>query len=126
MKTAYGDITPFATKDGSELRELMHPSAHAVRNQSLAEAIVHPGQTTRLHRHRRSEELYHITGGRGMMTLGEEKFEVVAGDTVCIMPGTPHCIENTGAGPLRILCCCAPPYAHADTELLEPPSGDEA
>jgi mannose-6-phosphate isomerase-like protein (cupin superfamily) len=34
-------------------------------------------------------------------------------------PGTPHCIEALGEAPLRILCCCAPAYAHEDTELLE-------
>jgi len=96
----------------------MHPSEHDNRNQSLAEAIVSPGQTTALHRHRWSEELYHITAGRGRMTLGNRNFEVGPGDTVCIPPGTAHCIENTGTGPLRILCCCAPPYSHNDTELL--------
>jgi mannose-6-phosphate isomerase-like protein (cupin superfamily) len=126
MKTAYRDIQPFTTRDGSEIRELMHPAQHGNRAQSLAEAIIHPGQTTRLHRHRRSEELYHITAGTGRMALGQETFDVGPGDTVCIPPGTPHCIENTGTGPLRILCCCAPPYAHDDTELLELPSGDEA
>jgi mannose-6-phosphate isomerase-like protein (cupin superfamily) len=43
---------------------------------------------------------------------------VVAGDTVLIPPGTPHRIENTGTGELKILCACAPAYAHGDTELL--------
>jgi mannose-6-phosphate isomerase-like protein (cupin superfamily) len=118
MKTAYDQIRPYPTRDGSEIRELMHPARHAARHQSLAEAIVAPGETTALHRHRMSEELYHITAGRGLMTLGSERFEVVPGDTVCIAPGTPHCIENNGTRPLRILCCCAPPYAHDDTELL--------
>jgi mannose-6-phosphate isomerase-like protein (cupin superfamily) len=53
------------------------------------------------------------------MTLGERVFEVHAGDTVCIPPGTPHRIRNTGAGSLRILCCCSPAYSHEDTELLQ-------
>jgi mannose-6-phosphate isomerase-like protein (cupin superfamily) len=119
MKTEYARITAFATKDGSEIRELMHPATHAVRHQSLAEAIVAPGQTTALHRHEKSEELYHITAGLGRMTLGTQSFGVAPGDTICIPPGTPHCIENIDTGPLRILCCCAPPYAHDDTELLQ-------
>ena len=118
MKTGYRDIAPYPTKDGSTIRELMHPAQHCNRNQSLAEAIVAPGITTALHRHRKSEELYHITAGTGRMTLGNESFDVVPGDTVCIPPGTPHCIANTGSEALRILCCCAPPYAHDDTELL--------
>ncbi len=118
MKTEYAHVTAFVTKDGSEIRELMHPAQHDNRNQSLAEAIVAPGQTTRLHWHGQSEELYHITAGHGRMTLGEQQFDVGPGQTICIPPGTPHCIANTGTELLRILCCCAPPYAHDDTELL--------
>lgn len=118
MKTIYRDAAPFFTKDGSEIRELMHPARHCSRNQSLAEAIVAPGQTTV--RHRSSEELYHITVGRGQMTLGDRNFEVGPGDTVCIPPGTLHCITNIGPTPLHILCACSPAYSHDDTELLEP------
>jgi len=117
-RTHYSDIPAFVTKDGSLIRELMHPSQHASRRQSLAEAIVHAGKRTALHRHAQSEELYHITAGEGLMILGDETFQVRAGDTICINPGTPHCIENTGSGDLRILCSCSPAYRHDDTEIL--------
>jgi mannose-6-phosphate isomerase-like protein (cupin superfamily) len=119
MRSSYGEVQPFVTKDGSEIRELMHPAVHGNRAQSLAEATVAPGQRTTLHRHRRTEEIYHFSAGAGVMTLGTDRFAVRAGDTVCIPPGTAHCVENTGTGPLRILCACTPAYAHADTELLE-------
>ncbi len=119
MKSRDSEIEAFTTKDGSIIRELMHPSAHGNKNQSLAEAVVPAGTATQLHRHRRSEELYHVTAGEGRMTLGAETFPVKAGDTVCIPPGTPHKIVNTGAGDLKILCCCAPAYSHDDTELLD-------
>jgi mannose-6-phosphate isomerase-like protein (cupin superfamily) len=119
MKTAYRDIPAYVTKDGSEIRELLHPLLHGNRHQSLAEAIVPVGTRTKLHRHHRSEELYHITAGHGRMTLGNESLEVGAGDTVLIPPGTLHCIETLGDAALRILCCCSPAYAHDDTELVE-------
>lgn len=119
MRTRYADIRAFTTLDGSEIRELMHPAAQGNRNQSLAEAVVQPGQRTVLHRHHASEELYHITAGRGEMRLGEQCFVVQAGDTVLIPPGTAHCIRAEGSEALRILCCCSPAYADADTELLE-------
>lgn len=113
-------VPAYVTKDGSEIRELMHPAVHpGARAQSLAEATVFPGQRTLLHRHGVTEELYHITAGNGRMTLGNEQFNVAPGDTVLIPPGTAHCIENTGAVPLRLLCCCAPAYSHDDTEVLE-------
>lgn len=116
--TSRSDIPAYITKDGSQISELMHPSRHASQNQSLAEAIVPAGTSTRLHRHRQSEELYHITAGYGMMRLGEAEFAVKTGDTVCIAPGTAHGIQNTGKTNLVILCCCSPAYQHEDTELL--------
>jgi len=118
MKTSYSEVESYVTKDGCEIRELIHPSAHGNRNQSFAEATIAVGQKTRLHIHRTSEEIYHFSKGRGVMTLGSENFAVQAGDTVCIAPGAPHCVENTGAAPLRILCSCSPPYSHDDTQLL--------
>lgn len=119
IRTTYSGVSPYRTLDGSTVRELMHPAVHGNRNQSLAEAMVPPGMATALHLHRASEELYSILEGEGTMTLGAETFPVAAGDTVCIPPGTLHRVENTGAGALRILCCCAPAYSHDDTELLE-------
>lgn len=117
--TRYSQMTPYVTKDGSVIRELMHPQiTGGSRNQSLAEAVVLPGQATHLHKHRTSEELYFITRGEGRMTLGGRRFEVRTGDTVCIPPGTAHAIENTGAADLVILCSCAPAYSHGDTELI--------
>lgn len=118
MKTRYADVPAYVTRDGSEIRELLHPAHHGARNQSLAEAIVHPGQRTLLHRHAETEELYHVTAGSGVMTLGEEQFAVEVGDTVLIPPGTAHCIEAVGKESLHILCCCSPAYRHEDTELL--------
>ena len=118
MKTAYARIVAYATKDGSTIRELMHPAQHGSRNQSLAEAVVLLGAVTRRHRHRLTEELYHVTAGCGLMTLGDQTFAVTVGDTVLIPPGTPHCIAAVGAEPLHILCCCSPAYSHDDTELL--------
>lgn len=116
--THYADVPAYTTKDGSEIRELMHPTVHGNRLQSLAEALVPVGSTTLLHRHRHTEELYHITAGAGRMTLGDESFTVAMGDTVLIPPGTAHCIASIGDVPLRLLCCCSPPYSHEDTELL--------
>lgn len=70
MRQRYGEVTSYITKDEPEIRELMHPEVHGNRAQSLAEATVPPGTRTHLHRHAKTEELYHVTSGRGRMTLG--------------------------------------------------------
>lgn len=113
----HADVLAYVTRDGSEIRELMHPAVHGNMAQSLAEATVFPGRPTLLHRHHRTEELYHILEGKGLMRLGGEQLTVVPGDTICIPPGTAHNIASI-EGTLRFLCCCAPAYSHDDTELL--------
>lgn len=110
---------PLVAADGSSVRELAHPDWSSARGLSLAEATVAPGEATRLHRHRRSEEIYLFSAGGGRMTLAGAEFAVRAGDCVVIAPGTPHRLVNDGDEPLVLLCCCAPAYSEADTELLE-------
>lgn len=119
VRSSYRDAEPYLTKDGSTIRELMHPDHHDVTAQSLAEATVPVGVTTILHKHHQSEELYYILQGSGLMYLDAESFNVEVGDTICIKPGTPHRITNTGTSDLKVMCSCSPAYSHEDTELLE-------
>ena len=114
----YAEAEPYVTRDGSLIRELMHPAVHDNHGSSLAEATVDPGQMTLPHRHHVTEELYHVTAGTGDLHLADETLALGPGDTALIPPGVVHSITNTGDGPLRILCVCAPAYRHEDTEVL--------
>jgi mannose-6-phosphate isomerase-like protein (cupin superfamily) len=111
-------VEAFTTKDGSEIRELAGIPTGNAEKQSLAEATIPPGGETEEHYHRASEEIYFFTHGSGRLRLGDEESEVAVGDTVVIAPGTPHTLWNTGHEPLRLLCCCSPPYTHEDTYLI--------
>ena len=110
-----GAAEPFTTADGSTIRELLGLPTAPVRNQSLAEATLAPGQVTLRHYHREAEELYYVLEGSGEMELGGERARVSPGDAILIPPGAWHEIRADAAGPLRFLCCCAPPYRHEDT-----------
>ena len=112
-------VEPFITKDGSEIRELLAHRNSVIRNQSLAEARLRPGASTQEHYHRRTEEIYYITHGRGRMKIENELREVQPGDAIAIPPGLRHKIWNTGTEVLRLLCCCAPAYEHEDTVLCD-------
>jgi mannose-6-phosphate isomerase-like protein (cupin superfamily) len=114
------DLEPYRTKDGSEIREWAGPGyAAAARNQSLAEATVPVGAATAAHLHRRSEEPYLITAGRGRLRIGEEEGAVSAGDCAVIPPQTVHFIENLGERDLVVVCACSPPYTDEDTVLCD-------
>ena len=114
------EIVPaFTTKDGSEIRELLAHRNSGIRNQSLAEARLPARGSTREHYHPLAEEIYYITHGRGRIRIEGETREVGIGDAIAILPGQKHKIWNLGTEPLRLLCCCAPGYEHADTVITE-------
>jgi len=113
------DAPAFATKDGSEIRELLAHRNSAIRNQSLAEARVPVGGSTQEHYHPQAEEIYYITHGRGRISIEGEVRDLEAGDAVAIPPGQKHRLWNTGSETLRLLCCCAPAYEHNDTILTD-------
>ena len=112
---AYERAEPFTTADGSTIRELLGLPTAAVRNQSLAEATVAPGQETQRHYHRESEEFYYLLEGSGEIEIDGERASVAPGDAIVIPPGAWHQIRADADGKLRFLCCCAPPYTHEDT-----------
>ena len=112
-----GDVEPFTTKDGSEIRELLAYRNSCIEQQSLAEARLPVGAATTGHRHMKTEEIYYVLEGTGQMQLGAEQRTVGPGDAIAIPPGVFHQITNTGENVLKFLCCCAPPYEHDDTVL---------
>jgi mannose-6-phosphate isomerase-like protein (cupin superfamily) len=120
---SYGELEPFVTLDGSEIREWAGRVSAPAQNQSLAEAILPLDGATSEHYHRTSEELYLVTAGEGRLIIdGEERF-VREGDCALIPPGARHKLLNTGALPLKVLCACSPAYSDEDTCLTEPPGG---
>ncbi len=112
-------VPAFTTKDGSEIRELLAHRNSCVRLQSLAEARLPPGASTTPHHHERTEEIYYILEGQGLMRIGPDSHTVSVGDAIAIPPGHVHQITNSGDVVLKFLCCCSPPYEHDDTVLEE-------
>jgi mannose-6-phosphate isomerase-like protein (cupin superfamily) len=113
------EVTPFTTKDGSEIRELLAHRNSAIRSQSLAEARLPAGGSTQEHYHVQTEEIYYITHGTGRIRINGEIREVKVGDAIAILPGQRHKLWNMGKDTLRLLCTCAPAYEHEDTVITE-------
>lgn len=57
------------------------------------------------HAHYVNEEAFYVLEGQGELRLGDQKFEIIAGDYVACPagPDSAHSIRNTGTGPLRYL-----------------------
>lgn len=105
----------FTTLDGSTIRVLLDSALGGAREQSLAEASLPAGGSTRRHYHARTEEIYVVLEGSGEMEVGGDRQDVVVGDAILIPPGAWHEIRAGDGGELRFLCCCAPPYSDEDT-----------
>src|SRR6476660_9242868 len=103
---SYAPLDAFVTLDGSEIREWAGPVSAPACNQSLAEATIPVGGATTAHYHRRTEELYLVTAGRGRLRLDGEERLLAEGDCALIPPGARHKLTNDGDGPLRVLCAC--------------------
>lgn len=108
--------SPFTTKDGSTIRSILDRTNAPVQNQSLAEARLPAGHSTDRHYHKLSEEFYFVLEGTGDMEVDGETQRVGPGDAILIPAGAWH--QITAVADLRFLCCCAPPYDHADTYFV--------
>jgi mannose-6-phosphate isomerase-like protein (cupin superfamily) len=65
-----------------------------------------------------ADKILDTLDGHGLMHLGDQTFDVFAGDTMRIILGNEHCIESIGSVNLVLLCCCSPAFAHDDTVLV--------
>jgi mannose-6-phosphate isomerase-like protein (cupin superfamily) len=113
------NIKAFITKDKSEIKEIFHPNNSKIKTISLAEATVYPGDTTEYHYHEKSDEIYFILQGTGILEIEGEKKKVRENDCILISSKNKHKIKNIGKVPLKILCLSIPPYSHEQTILAE-------
>ena len=113
------DCREIVAGDGCRLRELIHPDRDYPFDgrYSLAHATVDPGEATRPHV-LKTDELYYIVAGSGIMHIGEEQAAVESGDAVEIPPGQTQWIVNPGPGPLVFLCIVDPAWRVEDEEII--------
>ena len=107
-----------STRHGSEIRPLIDRTTSEITRCSLAEEMLPPGCAVAPHHHRELEEIYYIISGSGVMTVGDERREVGAGDAIYVPRNHQHTLENTGDEPIRLLVACGPAFYYED-EILE-------
>jgi mannose-6-phosphate isomerase-like protein (cupin superfamily) len=76
-----------------------------LKNLILSSTELHPGQSTRGHRHAGQEEVYYFVSGTGQMELDARVFNVQGGDVVLIEDGVFHRVHNKNLNtPLYFVC----------------------
>ena len=70
----------------------------------LSSTFLRAGQSTNGHDHKGQEEVYMFVDGNGEMEVDDNKFNVKAGDVICIEDGEFHRVHNTGHLGLYFVC----------------------
>jgi mannose-6-phosphate isomerase-like protein (cupin superfamily) len=63
--------------------------------------LIPPGRAPE-HQHT-YDEVVHVLAGQGVVHLDGAQTEIGPGTSIYLPPHTPHCLENTGSEPLRVL-----------------------
>ena len=107
---------PYVTKDGSRIRELLHPLFKPGLGMSLAEAEVAAGCRTEPHFHTSFDEIYYCLEGAGVLHVNGRTFPFSPGVYHLLSKGATH--HLTATTKLRLLCICCPGYTHEETVLV--------
>ena len=83
--TAHGGAAACMLLDSRALKGLLF----------FAHAVLPPGREIEAHIDP-YEEVYYLLAGRGVMTVGDERREVTAGDAIWLPYGIPHSLVNDG------------------------------
>src|SRR5215467_15861581 len=69
---------------------------------SFRKRVLHKGAAIGYHL-QKTDEVYYITGGRGVMTINDKPFAVKAGDAVLTRGGSSHGLVQKGEADLTII-----------------------
>jgi quercetin dioxygenase-like cupin family protein len=72
------------------------------------ENVIAPGDGPPLHVHANEDEAWYVLEGELRFRLGAETASAPAGSFVFVPRGTPHCFQNAGEKPARILVLFTP------------------
>lgn len=75
---------------------------------TVFENVVAPGDGPPLHTHEREGESWYVLEGSLRFKLGADIRAAPAGSFVFVPPGLPHCFQNVGNAPARILITFSP------------------
>jgi quercetin dioxygenase-like cupin family protein len=75
---------------------------------TLFENVIAPGDGPPLHTHAAEDESWYVLAGELRFRLGDELARAPAGSFVFVPRGTPHCFQNVGEEPARIIVIFTP------------------
>ncbi len=97
-------------KPGIQSRQLLWPKNSPESQATITQVTMEPGSVSERHAHARSEQIWIVERGEGVLLLGNERTEVLrAGDVVRTPAEDIHGVANSGQEPLVYLAVTVPP-----------------
>ncbi len=97
-------------KPGVQSRQLLWPKNSPESQATITQVTMEPGSVSERHAHARSEQIWIVERGEGVLLLGNERTEVLrAGDVVRTPAEDIHGVANSGQEPLVYLAVTVPP-----------------
>jgi len=106
-------------RDGIESFLLIGKDSCHAKHLTASLVEMKPNGFQDIHSHD-TEQSYFILQGNGLMTVGNETAEVIAGDCIFIPSNTPHGLKNTGNNDLRYFSSGSPIFGKENELLLWP------
>jgi mannose-6-phosphate isomerase-like protein (cupin superfamily) len=97
-------------KPGIQSRQLVWPKNSPEGWTTITHVTMEPGSVSERHAHQRSEQIWIVERGEGLLLLGNEQTEALrAGDIVRTPANEIHGVANSGKEPLVYLAVTTPP-----------------
>ena len=76
-------------------------------------------ENVRLHKHEHHSENIYVLGGKGEMTINDEKFVIKKGDYFNIPKNTPHALKVLSSSPVKVLSIQSQKFEGKDRLFLD-------
>ncbi len=94
-------------------------SIPVAQNETCSVSLVQLRGHLKAHYHAQHDEMVYILSGQGVMTVGETKRPVQAGDIISIKRNVIHTVEARSTQPLTALSIMSPPFDGQDRIFTE-------
>ena len=106
-------------QDGVDIIEFLKAEERNELGVSLALGTLSPISKSAKHCNTRSDEVYFIINGSGVIHLNDNRYQAPRGAVAYIPPGVPRAFGNSREDELEILCLCVPGFKEEDFVVLD-------
>lgn len=107
-----------ANHEGTTNRRLISPDTVGSRFLEVVHGTVEKNQGALPHAHPGLEQVCYLLAGRAIAQVGEEKQEMVPGDTVFFPADIPHVFTAISDEPVQLLVIYSPPYGEDPDKVV--------